>query len=173
MGENGMNDGGEQGRNILEVLDGLGIAYTHHEHEAAFTVEDADRIYGHLEGGHLKNLFLRNKKGDRHYLVVVESHKQVDLKALRGALGESTLSFASPERLLRHMGLTPGSVSPMGLINDTTGAVTAYFDQDLLGFELLNFHPNRNTATITVRTDDLKRFVEHTGRAFQTLEIPT
>ncbi len=156
---------------IYQVLDGLGIAYTVTEHEAAFTVEQADHLYGHLPGAHTKNLFLRNKKGDRHYLVLVESHKQVDLKALRGKLGESTLSFASPERLQRYLGLTPGSVSPFGLINDGQRAVKVLVDRDLFSAETLNFHPNINTATVTLARTAFERFLAHVGHELEPVDF--
>jgi Ala-tRNA(Pro) deacylase len=99
---------------IYVVLDRLGIPYRKTEHPPAFTVEQAETLYGHLPGAHTKNLFLRNKKGNRHYLVIVRSDKRVDLKALGGLLGEATLSFASPERLMRYLGVTPGAVTPLG-----------------------------------------------------------
>jgi len=148
---------------VLTLLDSLGIAYTLTEHEAAFTVEQADVLYGHLEGAHTKNLFLRNKKGGQHYLAVVESHTPVDLKALRGELEETTLSFASPERLMTHLGLTPGSVSPFGLINDEARHVKVVLDSALRGFETVNFHPNTNTATISLARADFQRFLEQSG----------
>ena len=148
---------------LYRVLDGLGIAYTVTEHEAVFTVEEAHRCYGHLEGGHTKNLFLRNKKGDRHYLVVAESTRTVDLKALRGLLEESALSFASPQRLLTHLGLTPGSVSPFGLIHDEARHVIVVLDAQLMNHAVLNFHPNVNTATLSLASADFRRFLEHLG----------
>ncbi len=157
---------------IYRVLEQLGIRYGRHDHEAAFTVEQADRIYGHLPGGHTKNLFLRNKKGDRHYLVTVRSDKRVDLKALRGVLDEATLTFASPERLMAHLGVTPGSVTPLGLIHDRAHAVTVILDRDLLAMERLNFHPNANTATVTLTQADFQRFLRHCGNAVRTVEIP-
>ena len=159
------------GADIYRVLDGLGISYSVYEHEAAFTVEQADHLYGHLRGAHSKNLFLRNKKGNRHYLVVVESHRQVDIKSLRDALGESTLSFASPERLQKHLGLTPGSVTPFGLINDPEHAVRVILDDDLLHQEQLNFHPNVNTATLTLPREDFQRFLAHCGHQVQCIDF--
>lgn len=149
--------------NIYQVLDSLGIGYRIVEHPAAFTVEQADGIYGHLKGMHSKNLFLRNKKGRQHYLVCVESHKEVDLKALRVLVGESSLSFASPERLLDCLGLTPGSVSPFGLINDSEHKVLVILDEDLLRAETVNFHPNINTATVSLSSRDFQRFLDHCG----------
>lgn len=148
---------------LYRVLDGLGIRYTVTEHEAAFTVQQADHLYGHLPGAHSKNLFLRNKRGDRHYLVVAESHRQVDIKALKVLLEESTLSFASPERLQRYLGVTPGSVTPFGLIHDPERAVQVILDRGLLGAEMLNFHPNVNTATLTLSVPDFQRFLAHVG----------
>lgn len=158
-------------QDIYAVLEELGIAYARHEHEAAFTVEEAEQFYGDLPGGKSKNLFLRNKKGDRHYLLVAEQHRPVDLKALRAKLGESTLSFASPERLRRHLGLTPGSVSPFGLINDGAKAVVVLLDSLLMQADPLNFHPNINTATLTVARADFERFLSHTGNEVRLIDL--
>jgi Ala-tRNA(Pro) deacylase len=153
------------------VLDALGIAYRVTEHEAAFTVAQADHLYGHLPGAHSKNLFLRNKRGTRHYLAVVESHTPVDLRAVRAQLNEATLSFASPERLLRYLGLTPGSVSPFGLIHDAERAVTVLLDRALLGHDVLNFHPNVNTATLSLSRADFQRFLAHSGHEVRMLDF--
>jgi Ala-tRNA(Pro) deacylase len=156
---------------LFRVLAELDVAYECHEHEAAFTVPQAEAIYGHLPGGHSKNLFLRNKRGDRHYLVVVEASRRVDLKGLRQVLDESTLSFASPERLLAHLGLTPGAVSPLGLIHDRERAVTVILDSDLLRHERLNFHPNVNTATLTLSREDFLRFLARCGNEVRRVEL--
>lgn len=164
-------DGFDPEPDVYALLERLGIAYQRHEHPPAYTVEDADRYYGHLPGGHFRNLFLRNKRGNRHYLLVVESHKPVDLKALRATIGESTLSFASPGRLRARLGLTPGSVSPFGLIHDAERSVVVLLDRDLLACERVNFHPNVNTATITVSREDFQRFLEHCGHEVRPLEL--
>lgn len=157
---------------LYRILDDLGIAYAVTEHEAAFTVEQADHLYGHLPGAHSKNLFLRNKRGNQHYLVVVESHRPVDIKALKETLGESTLSFASPERLERYLGLTPGAVSPFGLIHDAERAVRVIVDRGLLAHDQVNFHPNRNTATVTLSVSDFQRFLAHTGQEVRLMDFP-
>ena len=157
---------------LYRLLDEWGIAYAVTQHEAAFTVEQADRIYGDLPGAHCKNLFLRNKRGTQHYLVVAESHRPVDLKALRDRLGESGLSFASPERLQQYLGLTPGSVSPFGLINDPARAVSVIVDEGLLAHTQLNFHPNVNTATLTVSREAFQRFLAHVGHSVRWLDFP-
>jgi len=156
---------------IYRVLDQLGISYQKHEHPPVFTVEEANRYRGSLPGGRTKNLFLRNKKGDRHYLVVVEAEKRVDLKQLRALAGERALSFGSPARLERHLGLTPGSVTPFGLIHDQKRQVVVILDRDLLRHEALNFHPNVNTATLTVSTEDFRRFLSHCGNKVQVVAL--
>ncbi|HEX7939522.1 MAG TPA: prolyl-tRNA synthetase associated domain-containing protein [Gemmatimonadaceae bacterium] len=157
---------------IYVVLASLDIHYTKTEHAAAFTVEQADHLYGHLPGAHSKNLFLRNKKGDVHYLVVVRSDKRVDLKSLRNLVDEATLSFASPERLLAHLGVTPGSVTPLGLIHDAAHAVRVILDKDLMASEHVNFHPLVNTATLTLLRADFERFLQHCGNPVRVVEIP-
>jgi len=144
---------------VYAALDALGIRYDRHEHPAVFTAEDAAKYWDPIPGTQCKNLFLRNKKGDRHYLVVVEICKRVDLKDLVKIVGDDRLSFGSPERLMAELGLTPGSVSPFGLIHDADGSVRVLIDQDLRGAERLIFHPNINTASVIVSWADLERFL--------------
>jgi len=144
---------------VYAALDALGIRYDRHEHPAVFTAEDAAKYWDPIPGTQCKNLFLRNKKGDRHYLVVVEISKRVDLKDLVKIVGDDRLSFGSPERLMAELGLTPGSVSPFGLIHDADGSVRVLIDQDLRGAERLIFHPNINTASVIVSWADLERFL--------------
>ena len=103
---------------VYDVLAELQIPFERHEHPPVFTVEEANQHWAGIDAAHCKNLFLRNKKGTIHYLVILEHRKQADLKRLVDRLGDDRLSFASPERLMTHLGLTPGSVSPFGLIND-------------------------------------------------------
>ena len=152
---------------VFEVLDGLGIAYTRHEHPPVFTVEQAERHWTDIQGAHCKNLFLRNKKGNRHYLVILLSTKQADLRGLNKRLGEDRLSFGSPERLRKYLGLEPGSVSPFGLINDRDKEVIVVVDQDLGQAECVNFHPNVNTATVGISAADFERFLAWTGNSVQ------
>jgi Ala-tRNA(Pro) deacylase len=135
-----------------------------------FTVEEAEKHWTGITGAHCKNLFLRNKKGSRHYLVILPSAKQADLRGLNARLGEDRLSFGSPERLRKYLGLEPGSVSPFGLINDRRKEVTVIVDQDLKQAVTVNFHPNVNTATVGISVADFERFLAwtgHTVRYFQ------
>lgn len=148
---------------VIEVLDSLGIAHTRHEHPPVFTVEQAEKHWTDIQGAHCKNLFLRNKKGNRHYLVVLLSAKQADLRDLNKKLGEDRLSFGSPERLQKYLGLEPGSVSPFGLINDRHKEVIVIVDQDLRQAGGVNFHPNVNTATVGISAVDFERFLAWTG----------
>ena len=144
---------------VYAALAALGIAYERHEHPAVFNAEDASKFWDPIEGVQCKNLFLRNKKGDRHYLVILEISQRADLKDLVKVVGDDRLSFGSPERLMAKLGLTPGSVSPFGLINDADGSVRVIIDADLKGKDRLIFHPNINTASVVVSWDDLERFL--------------
>lgn len=144
---------------VYAALDALGIRYDRYEHPAVFNADDASKHWDPIDAVQCKNLFLRNKKGDRHYLVVVEIGKRVDLKDLVKLVGDDRLSFGSPQRLAAELGLTPGSVSPFGLINDADGSVRVLIDQDLRGAPRLIFHPNINTASVVVSWADLERFL--------------
>jgi len=149
---------------LLDRLESLSITYTRVEHPAVYTVEQARSHWSDLAGVHCKNLFLRNKKGNRHYLVILEDSKSADLKALTRYLGEDRLSFASAQRLERLLGLEPGAVSPFGLINDSAKEVRLLIDQDLKGASMIYFHPNVNTATVGLSFADFERFLQHCGQ---------
>jgi Ala-tRNA(Pro) deacylase len=145
------------------VLESLGISFSKHEHPPVFTVEQAEQHWKEIKGAHCKNLFLRNKKGNRHYLVILLSRKSADLKALTRRLGEDRLSFASPERLMKYLGLEPGAVSPFGLINDKNKEVCVVVDEDLKSEAYVNFHPNVNTATLGLSFADFEKFLSWCG----------
>jgi len=153
----------EKEQDLLKLLKQQAIAYTRHEHPPVFTVEEAKKYWQNIDGAHAKNLFLRNNKGNRHYLVVLEESKTADLRGLSDKLGSGRLSFASERRLLNHLGLETGAVSPFGLMNDSQKAVTAVIDHDLSKYDLVNFHPNVNTATLTVSYRDFEKFLKYCG----------
>ncbi len=144
---------------VYRVLDALGIHYERFEHPPVFTADDAAAHWGPIRGTPVKNLFLRNKKGDRHYLVILEIAKEADLRQLVKIIGDDRLSFGSPERLLAQLGVTPGSVSPFGLIHEGSKAVQVIVDEELRGADRLIFHPNINTASVTIAVSDLERFL--------------
>jgi Ala-tRNA(Pro) deacylase len=149
----------------------LGIEYSRHEHPPVATVEEAEAHWAGIEGTHCKNLFLRNQKGNRHYLVVLTASKRADLRAVADQIGDGKLSFASPERLMTHLGVTPGSVSPFGLINDREHAVRVVLDSDFLSAARLAFHPNINTRTFTMRAADFAKFLDACGNPVQYVSI--
>lgn len=158
---------------VYAALDALGIAYERYEHPAVFNAEDASQYWNAIAGTQCKNLFLRNKKGDRHYLAILEISKRADLKDLVKLVGDDRLSFGSPERLMAELGLTPGSVSPFGLLNDGDGSVRVLIDRDLRGAERLIFHPNINTASVVVSWADLARFLATRSNVVRVVEIGT
>lgn len=146
---------------IYAVLQQLQIPYITHDHPAVFTCEEAAPYYDNIPGGKCKNLFLRNRKGDKHFLVILEHTKRADLKKLSELLGEPKLSFASDDRLMRYLGVTPGSVTPFGLINDARHEVVVVIDKELWAHDRVSFHPNVNTATLEIARADMERFLEH------------
>jgi Ala-tRNA(Pro) deacylase len=156
---------------VYARLAALGIAYERHEHPPVPTVEDAERYWTGIEATHCKNLFLRNQKGNRHYLVVLLHSKKADLRAVADQIGDGKLSFASPERLMTHLGLTPGSVSPFGLIDDRAHAVRVVLDRDLKSADRVSFHPNINTRTLVLSREDFDRFLADAGNPVQFVTI--
>jgi Ala-tRNA(Pro) deacylase len=149
----------------------LGIAFERHEHPPVATVEEAVQHWSGIDATHCKNLFLRNQKGNRHYLVVLLHAKRADLRAVADQIGDGKLSFASPERLQTHLGLTPGSVSPFGLINDAAHTVRVVLDRDLKAASRVSFHPNINTRTYVISSDDFIRFLAATGHTVQYVAV--
>jgi Ala-tRNA(Pro) deacylase len=158
--------------NLERFLQQHGIAPARHEHPAVMTVEESERLVPKLPGAKTKNLFLRDKKGKRHFLVTAPHDLPVDLGALGEALGAGRLSFASPERLQKHLGLTPGAVSLLGLVNDEARAVEFVIDRALWNAEAVHAHPLVNTATTIVAHADLERFLAATGHAPRVIDIP-
>ena len=156
---------------VYAALDALAIRFEAFEHPPVFTSEEADVHWRDLPGVACKNLFLRNKKGDRHYLAIVPIAKRVDLKDLVKTLGDDRLSFGSPERLMAELGLTPGSVSPFGLLNDPDGSVIVIVDDDLRGADGLIFHPNINTASVVVSWDGLETFLKSRSNSVKYVRI--
>src|SRR3954469_8650196 len=130
---------------LFARLDELGLVHRTVEHAPVFTVEQAKEHRGVLPGHHIKNLFLRNKK-EAMWLVVALEDREIDLKRLGEALGAGRLSFGSPERLRRHLGVEPGSVTPLALLNDQAQAVQLVLDRGLAdGGGPVNVHPLVNT----------------------------
>jgi Ala-tRNA(Pro) deacylase len=152
-------------------LSSLGIAFARYEHEPAATVQEAEEHWAAIDAMHFKNLFVRNQKGTRHYLLIVRHSKRADLRAIADQIGDGKLSFGSPERLMTHLGVTPGSVSPFGLINDGDHSVRVVIDRDLKSADRVSFHPNINTVTLTVARVDFERFLAGCGNPVQYVAV--
>lgn len=153
-------------------LDALRIGYLRVDHPAVFTCDEATAVVPPLPGARTKNLFLRDGKGRRHFLVVVAQDKRVDLKALAALLDAKGLMLASDERLLRHLGVTPGAVSILALINDAAREVELVVDRDVWSAAAVLAHPLVNTATLVIARGDLERFLAHTGHSARVVTLP-
>jgi Ala-tRNA(Pro) deacylase len=159
---------------VYKVFEELGIKYEKRIHPPVYTCEESGKYTSDLRGSHCKNLFLRNKKGNNHcknlffrnkegnnhYLVVVEENKTLNIKDFEKRINEKKLSFASEKRMMKYLGLAPGSVSIFGLINDKEKKVIVYLDEDVFTKGYINFHPNVNTATLNISTDDFKKYLK-------------
>ncbi|MEM7404668.1 MAG: prolyl-tRNA synthetase associated domain-containing protein [Pseudomonadota bacterium] len=144
---------------ILARLAELGIRHETHHHAPVYTVDEAKAERGELRGSHIKNLFLRNKKG-RMWLVTCHEDLQIDLKSLGELVGAGRFSFASAERLMKYLGVIPGAVTPLAVFNDKGGAVQVILDEAILNDAVVNVHPLHNAATTAITPDDLLRFLE-------------
>lgn len=131
-------------------------------HPPVFTVEEARRHRSDLPGTHTKSLFLRDKKGAMWMVVCLED-RAVDLKDLAARIGAKHLSFGSPERLMRYLGVIPGAVSPFAVINDVERAVRVVLDDAVLAQDPVNLHPLDNAMTTAIAAADLVRFLEAEG----------
>ena len=158
---------------LFARLEELGIAERTVEHPPVFTVEEAKALRGDLPGHHIKNLFLRNKK-EEMWLVVALQDRAIDLKRLGDVLGAGRLSFGSADRLKRYLGVEPGSVTPLALINDDSRSVQLALDRGLVEGDgaPVNVHPLVNTMTTAMAAADLLRFFEATGHAPRWLDFP-
>jgi Ala-tRNA(Pro) deacylase len=161
----------EQEAAVIARLTALSIPFTRHEHPPVATVEEASQHWAGIDATHCKNLFLRNQKGNRHYLVVLTASKKADLRAVADQIGDGKLSFASPERMMTYLGVTPGSVSPFGLINDREHLVRVALDKDFQHAVRLAFHPNINTRTFTIAAEDFTRFLVACGNTVQHVTV--
>ena len=147
---------------LLARLEELGIPSTTHEHEPVHTVADNRALRGNLPGLHCKTLFFKDKK-TRLWLAVVEESRELDLKALAGLFGSARLSFARPERVRDILGVEPGAVTPLALINDTGEDIGVYIDRVLMETDLVNLHPLVNNRTTALHPGDLLRFLSACG----------
>ncbi|MDP4090885.1 MAG: prolyl-tRNA synthetase associated domain-containing protein [Bacillota bacterium] len=156
---------------VYEALEGLGIPYKKYEHKAVFTVEEANNLDIRIPGGHCKNIFVCDKKKETYILVVLPDEKSVNFKELSNKTGYKGLKFASEEMLEKYLGLKAGSVSPFGLVNDDKKKVEVIIDKDIFRTGLVGFHPNVNTSTLTVTSEDFRKFLEGSGNKVRYMEL--
>ena len=143
---------------FTRLLSDKGYDYDIHEHEALFTVDDSNKLRGKIKGSHSKNLFLKNKK-NKFFLISCEEFADINLKKIAKPLALGNVSFAKEEYLINLLGIKPGSVTPFALLNDTENKINFYLDEKLYNSEYINFHPLRNTATITMKCSTFIEFM--------------
>jgi len=156
---------------IYKALDDLNITFSYHEHPPAPTIEIAKQYWKDLDATHCKNLFFRNHKGNRHYLVVCEHTQNLEVKTLEKMLKQGKISFASDWRLEKYLNVQAGSLSPLALVNDIENHVHVFFDENLQNANKISFHPGINTASIIINFSDFKRFMEWVGNSFEFLKL--
>jgi len=147
---------------LAGFLNTHGIAFVKHDHPPVFTCEEELRYVPESGAARTKNLFMRDRRGRRHLLLVTLCSKTVSIADFAETAGADRLSFASPERLMKHLGVEPGSVTLLGLVNDTAHAVEVYIDADVWSAPSIHAHPLRNDATFVLSHDDVVRFLEAT-----------
>lgn len=148
---------------LFARFDALGIAHVTHRHRPVFTVDEGRDLKASMPGGHTKNLFLKDKKG-AIFLLCAISDTAIDLVAVSKLVGSGRFSFGSPERLMQHLGVEPGSVTLFALINDPERTVTLILDEALFAHDPVNFHPLKNDATTAISPADMLKFVRSLGR---------
>lgn len=158
--------------NIFEFLQTHAIDYERVDHPPVYTVAEAQEKVPPLAGIETKNLFVRTRKADRHFLVVVDYAKRVDLKGLATELGVKKLSFASPDRLMRYLGIEPGSVSLLAIVNDTDSAVEVVVDRAVWTSDRIKCHPLVNTSTLSLAQPDVERIMTLTHHPVSVIVVP-
>ncbi len=149
---------------IYNYLDAHDVWHEITEHKAVYNMAELAEVPCPYPEADAKNLFVRDDKKQNYYLITVKGRKRVNLKVFRKAQGTRNLSFASAEDLMERLGLIPGAVTPLGVLNDETKSVKVYLDQDFLQEpELIGVHPNENTATVWIKTEDLIRVIREHG----------
>ena len=156
---------------LYQILKQLNIEFEYIEHPAAPTIEIAKQFWKSLDAQHCKNLFFRNHKGNSHYLVIFDCEQNMDIHNIEKLLRQGKLSFASEARMLKYLGVTPGSVTPFGLINDHERHVYVFIDKRLANVDKLSFHPCINTASLIISKNDFIRFLNHTQNHYEWIDL--
>ena len=156
---------------IYNYLDSNKVSYRRYDHKAVFTVEESKIHTPQMDGASTKNLFLRDKKGSRHFLITLPEDKKIDLKILSNKLDTSRLSFASPERLKKYLSIEPGAVSLLALVNDIDKDVEAYIDKVIWEEKSILCHPLVNTSTLQIPIGDMEKFLKKTGHGINLIDL--
>jgi len=159
--------------NLYRFLENLKIEFQYLEHPPAPTIEIAKQYWEGHEATHCKNIFMRNHKGNQHYLVLLPCDSNLAIRDLEQRLKQGKLTFASEERLKKHLKLTPGSVTPFGLINDEANHVIVFIDEQIQQSEYVSFHPNLNTASLIIRTSEFIRCMNAVGNPYHFINLST
>ncbi|MCB1461124.1 MAG: prolyl-tRNA synthetase associated domain-containing protein [Nitratireductor sp.] len=156
---------------LFALLDKLGIKTATISHEAVFTVAESDKLHREVEGGHTKNLFVKDKK-DNYFLIVAEASAQIPINRVHPLIGaKSRVSFANAERLMEFLGVEPGSVTAFAPMNDHGNRVKVIIDAPLLRHDAINCHPLKNTMTTTISRQDLLNFLEHVAHVPEIVDL--
>ncbi len=156
---------------VFKVLTELNIDYSLTNHPPVPTVQEAEKYWTDIESSHCKNLFFRNHKGNKHYLVLIDYRQILVIKDLEQRLKQGKISFASAKRLDTYLGLVAGSVSPFGLINDIENHVHVFIDKNLQHVEKVSFHPNDNTSTLVLSFKDFIKFLDWSGNTYEFINL--
>ena len=156
---------------LYAILSDLDISFEYYEHPPVVTIEEMDEFSKAWKSTRCKNIFLRNHKGNRHYLVISRHDYAVSIHELEQRLKQGKLSFASPWRLEKYLGLSRGAVSPFGLVNDNENHVHVFIDEGLKAADTVTFHPNTNSATLKISFNDFLKFMDHSGNSYEFVEI--
>lgn len=155
---------------VYDVLKNLGIEFKIFEHPPLDTIEIALKYWKNIDAFHCKNLFFRNHKGKKHYLVIIKDTTPFDIHSLEKMLKQGKLTFASEKRLTKYLGVKPGSVSPFGLINDTENHVHVFLDKQIQHADKISFHPNDNTASLVLKYSDFLSYLNSIGNTYEFID---
>ena len=160
----------EARQKVFDRLNKLNIAFEIHEHPPLDSIEIALEYWKHIDSMHCKNLFFRNHKGNRHYLVIIKDTTPFSIRSLEKKLKQGKLTFGSENRLLKYLGVRPGSVSPFGLINDEDHHVYLFLDKQLQTADKISFHPNDNTASLVISYADFMKYLNASGNGYEFID---
>ncbi len=160
----------EQRQKVYDKLQDLGIDFEVFEHPPLDTIEIALKYWKDIDSYHCKNLFFRNHKGKKHYLVIIKDTTPFNIRSLEQKLKQGKLTFASEKRLTKYLGVKPGSVTPFGLINDKEKHVHIFLDEQLKNADRISFHPLDNTASLVLKYSDFVKYLNSMGNTYEFID---